>query len=398
MSDAIGILVLNAGSSSLKFSLIQWPHEQEIFKGLAERLGEAESTLRLQAPEILSLPLPSGATHEGALQALQLVLERYTGQFSLAAIAHRVVHGGEHFKTTARLSADMLQTLEKLSHLAPLHNPANLAGIRAATTAWPGLPQYAVFDTAFHQGMPASAYLYALPQELYREHGIRRYGFHGTSHAYVSARLRELLPGSASHRLITAHLGNGCSMAAILDGRSVDTSMGMTPLEGLVMGTRSGDLDPGVLLFLLEQCQYSPAQLNQLLNKKAGLLGISGLSNDVRSLLQAKAEGHAGARLALDIFTYRAAKAAAVLAVPLGGLDALVFTGGIGENAAPIRQQIVAQLGFLGLQLDPQRNAALQGAEGCISTPGGPSVWVIPTQEERMMAREAYSCMKAEHP
>lgn len=388
-------LVLNAGSSSLKFCLLSLPDETEQLKGLAERLGEAESCLKLTLPEPCELPLPAHAGHAEALQALQAYLEHTSLSQDLSAIAHRVVHGGEDFKQTTRLTPELQVRIRDLIPLAPLHNPANLAGVEAAIQAWPDLPQYAVFDTAFHQSMPQHAYLYALPQDLYREQGIRRYGFHGTSHAYISSRLRALQPDK-SRRILSAHLGNGCSMAAILDGQSVDTSMGMTPLEGLVMGTRSGDLDPGVLLFLLEQLKYSAADLNRLLNKQSGLLGLSGFSNDVRSLDLARQQGNEQAQLALEIFAYRAAKAAAALMVALGGLDILAFTGGIGENAAWLRQRIVAHLNYLGLQIDPDLNAACRSQELCLSPACEPAVWVIPTQEERMIAREAYAQMKVE--
>lgn len=395
MHEPTLILVLNAGSSSLKFSLLEMPAETEILKGLAERLGEPQSRFQVKFPEKKELELPAQAHLPEALAALKTLLTRQHLSPRISAIAHRVVHGGERFKNTTRLNPEVLAVLKDLIPLAPLHNPANIQGIEAALAEWPDLPQYGVFDTAFHQTMPKVAYRYALPTELYRKDAIRRYGFHGTSHHFVSARLKALHPQGAE-RVITAHLGNGCSMAAILAGKSVDTSMGMTPLEGLVMGTRSGDLDPGVVLFLLEQKGMSPAQVNRLLNKESGLLGLSGLSNDVRSLDQARQEGHTGAALALEVFAYRAAKAAAALCVSLGGLDSLAFTGGIGENAAWVRERIVAHLGFLGLVLDPEKNSFCQGQEARISLHEHPAVWVIPTQEERMIARESYDRMKAE--
>lgn len=390
------ILVLNAGSSSLKFSLLEMPHETEILKGMAERLGETQSRFMVHYPELKELELPPTAHVSDALVALKALLSRQHLSPRIGAIAHRVVHGGERFKNTTHLNGEVLDVLKSLIPLAPLHNPANIQGIEAALAEWPDLPQYGVFDTAFHQTMPKLAYRYALPTALYTEDGIRRYGFHGTSHQFVSGRLRQLSP-QTGERVITAHLGNGCSMAAILNGKSVDTSMGMTPLEGLVMGSRCGDLDPGVLLYLLTQKGLSPNAVNRLLNKESGLLGLSGLSNDVRSLDRARQEGHTGAALALEIFAYRAAKAAAALCVSLGGLDSLVFTGGIGENAAWVRERIVAHLGFLGLVLDPELNQGCMGHEARISLHEHPAIWVIPTQEERMIARESFEKMKAEN-
>jgi acetate kinase len=396
MQESTLILVLNAGSSSLKFSLLALPQEHEILKGIAERLGETQSSFWVHFPEKKELELPPSAHLPEALSALKALLSRQNLSPRIAAIAHRVVHGGERFKNTTHLNGKVLDVLKSLIPLAPLHNPANIQGIEAALNEWPDLPQYAVFDTAFHQSMPKVAYRYALPSSLYTEDGIRRYGFHGSSHQFVSARLKTLDP-HAAERVITAHLGNGCSMAAILNGKSVDTSMGMTPLEGLVMGTRCGDLDPGVVLYLLSQKGLSTKALNRLLNKESGLLGLSGLSNDVRSLDRARQEGHTGAALALEIFAYRAAKAAAALCVGLGGLDCLVFTGGIGENSAWVRERIVAHLGFLGLLLDPELNFGCQGQEARISLHEQPAVWVIPTQEERMIARESFEKMKAEN-
>ena len=310
---------------------------------------------------------------------------------SLLAVGHRVVHGGEDFAESVLLSGEVLQAIRDVAHLAPLHNPANITGIEAALTAFPALPQAAVFDTAFHQTMPAHAYLYALPRSLYEDHGIRRYGMHGTSHQYVAGQAAELLGRELEHsNLITAHLGNGASVAAILGGRSVDTSMGLTPLEGLIMGTRTGDLDPSISHYLVTQLDYSLEQVEELFNTQSGLLGISELSNDVRSLEEAAAEGHAGAALALDMFCYRLAKYVGAYTAVLGRVDALVLTGGVGENSAGVRSGLIQRLGGLGYELDPRANLAMRfGQEGLISTPGSATTLVVPTNEEWVIARDA---------
>jgi acetate kinase len=380
------ILVLNAGSSSLKFVVLELTSEIEIVKGLAERLGEPEAILQCHLNTKMRLELPARAGIHQALSCVGAYLNTLQLGSELMGIGHRVVHGGEHFQETTALTPAVLKQLKDISCLAPLHNPANIAGIEAALHNWPDLPHFAVFDTAFHQTMPEVAYRYALPEIYYTQKDIRRYGFHGASHSYVASRVRDLLGEKACRRVISAHLGNGCSLAAIKNGKSVDTSMGFTPLEGLVMGTRCGDLDPGVLLYLLQEQQMSPKDLNHLLNKESGLLGLSGLSNDFRSLIQAREAGHAGAALALDVFTYRAAKGIAALCMPLGGLDTLVFTGGIGENASWARQRILEHLAYLGLDCDPIKNENCK--EGPISHSESPSAWVIPTREELMIARQ----------
>lgn len=396
------ILVLNAGSSSLKFALYQLaeqqpgseqPELQLAFSGLAERLGSPEAQLRLQAakgePQQQALPQ---AQHSEALAAILRSLNAQ-GCDALLAVGHRVVHGGERFQASCRITPEVTQQIAALCQLAPLHNPANLSVIQAMQALHPDLPQVAVFDTAFHHSLPAYASAYALPATLYQQHGIRRYGFHGSSHRYVSQAARAHL-GPAQSRLVTAHLGNGCSVCAVKDGLSLDTSMGLTPLEGLVMGSRSGDLDPGILLYLQEQLGYSLAELRQLLNQQAGLKGLSGLSNDCRELLAARAEGHAGADLALNVFCYRVAKYIAAYLVPLGGLDALVFTGGIGENAPELRAQILHWLRPLGFELDPEANQRLTaGQTGQISVSEQPRALVIPTDEEKMIALDTLALL-----
>ena len=304
-------------------------------------------------------------------------------------MGHRVVHGGERFTRAARLDDDVVAAIEATSALAPLHNPANLQGIAATRTLFPALPQVAVFDTAFHQSLPPRAYRYALPEALYRDHAIRRYGFHGTSHAYISARADALAgrPGG----WLTAHLGNGCSTAAVWEGQSLDTSMGLTPLEGLAMGTRSGDVDPGLHAHLARQLGWSLEEIDRVLNRESGLLGLSGHSNDMRELEAAADEGHAGAALAVEVFCYRIAKSLAALSCALPRLDGIVFTGGIGENSPRVRENVVALLPHFGLALDAEANReTIRGREGRIDalTPNRPALWVIPTDEEGRIADE----------
>jgi acetate kinase len=314
----------------------------------------------------------------------------------IKAIGHRVVHAGERFNGSVLLTPEVLKALQDFCELAPLHNPANLAGIHAAAELCPNVPQVGCFDTAFHTTLPEAAYLYALPYELYEKYRVRRYGFHGASHRYVARRAAELL---GKHKyavnLITCHLGNGCSMAAVKAGRSVDTTMGLTPLEGLVMGTRCGDIDPATLLYLAGKPEFSTVEeLNDLLNRRSGLLGISGLSNDVRTLLDAAQAGHRRAALALEIFAYRTRKYIGAYAAILPPLDAVVFTGGIGENAAPVRAQVMSGLeANLGIKLDAQLNAAAVDGKGQADIAAADSrvrVLVVPTDEERAIAADTY--------
>jgi acetate kinase len=315
----------------------------------------------------------------------------------IEAVGHRMVHGGEHFKSSVLIDDVVVRAIEECIDIAPLHNPPNLKGYRAARELLRDAPQVAVFDTAFHQTMEPTAFLYGLPYVLYERHGIRRYGFHGTSHRFVSRRAAELLGRveDPASRVITCHLGNGCSMAAIRGGRSVDTSMGFTPLEGLVMGSRSGDLDPAILLHVMAKEELGASELNALLNKHSGLLGVSGLSNDMRKLLEAEAAGNERARLAVDLFCYRLRKYIGAYVAVLGGLDALVFTGGIGENAAPIRARSTAGLAALGIAVDAERNAAARGREGEISPAGAACrVFAIPTNEELLIARDTFRIVR----
>lgn len=384
------LLVLNCGSSSVKFALLDPQTGARPLSGLAERLGSPEASLRLDVSGARQThPLPGGSSAE-ALEVLLSELERLGLRSSVQAVGHRVVHGGERFSAPARITPEVLTAIEACVPLAPLHNPANLAGIAAAQAALPGVPQVAVFDTAFHQSMPAVAYRYAVPEAWYTQYGVRRYGFHGTSHAYVAAEAaRQLGRDPAGLRLVTAHLGNGCSLCAVQDGRSADTSMGLTPLEGLVMGTRSGDVDPGLPDYLARQAGLSLEQITAALNRESGLTGLSGLGGDLRALEAAADEGHAGAQLAIAVFVQRLAKGVASMAAAMNGLDGLVFTGGIGENSARVRAATLRRLGWLGFQLDEAANErAVRGGQGQITSGPLPAL-VIATDEELSIARQS---------
>jgi acetate kinase len=389
------VLVINCGSSSIKLALLEPKSGETPWHALAERLGTSDARLVVtgkdakgakdQKPRTIAL---SGAGHEAALDAALKELP----EVPLAAVGHRVVHGGEAFTESVVLDDATIKAIDAVSDLAPLHNPANLIGIRAALKRLPELGQVAVFDTAFHHSLAPRAYTYAVPYELYEKHKVRKYGFHGTSHRYVSERAAELLGRPlAALNLVTAHLGNGASAAAIRGGKSVDTTMGLTPLEGLVMGTRSGDVDPNLHQFLVEHAGMTLEQVTDMLNKQSGLLGLSGASNDMRNLLQLEAAGNPRAKLAIDVFCYRLAKAVLGLCAALPSLDALVFTGGIGENAAPVRSRAVESLAVLGLRLDPERNQQHgRKTGGIVSDASSPiSVMVVPTNEELVIAREA---------
>jgi acetate kinase len=386
------VFVLNCGSSSLKFALVDSNTEQQILSGLADSLGSDSPIIKIKYNgNKETINLAAGAMHQSAIDTLVAKLKDYSLDERIVAIGHRVVHGGEKFKTSALINAEIINEIEQVSQLAPLHNPANIVGINAATLAFPNLPQVAVFDTAYHQTIPAHAYLYALPYELYKKNGIRRYGFHGTSHFYICQQAAKMLNKPVDQtNIICAHLGNGASVTAIANGKSVDTSMGLTPLEGLVMGTRCGDIDPAINNYLISQLNYDQAQVTELFNKKSGLLGISELSNDCRLIEEAAAQGHEGAQLALDIFCYRLAKYIASYTVPLGELDAVVFTGGIGENSDVIRANVLSLLKIFGFTLDHQANLdARFGNAGFINGPTGPKAIVIPTDEELVIAQDA---------
>ncbi len=395
------VLVLNSGSSSVKFALLAPDTGERVLDGLAEKVGTPEAVLRIRRSaggDAVEEPLP-----EGSYQAvISRVLDQLVGAGArdagladagrrpLIGAGHRVVHGGDRFSASVLVDDEVLAAIRSFAHLAPLQNPANLAGIEAVTAVRPGLPQAAVFDTAFHQTMPARAFRYAVPEEWYRRHGVRRYGFHGTSHRFVSEKAAALLKKQTGElRLVTAHLGNGCSAAAIRDGVSVDTTMGLTPLEGLVMGTRSGDIDPGVFGYLAERTGQSAGELTQVLNTQSGLQGLSGVGNDMRTVEAAAARGNERAQLALEVFVHRLAKAIAGLVTSLERLDALVFTGGIGENSPVVRGLVLRHLGFLGLTEDPEANAGHgRSTGGRISRPGPVQALVVPTDEELMIARD----------
>jgi acetate kinase len=409
----MNILVLNCGSSSVKFQLIATDLEQiaqnddrRLARGTVERVGgEAIITLQAEGLEAQRSTAPLRDTRS----AVELIIrwacsessgiESVKGVADIHAIGHRVVHGGERFTHSVLITDEVLRGIEDCIDLAPLHNPANIKGILAAREVFGvGLPQAAVFDTAFHQTLPDHAYLYALPYQLYRRHRIRRYGFHGTSHRYVAYRYRQLLniPRDRTN-VITLHLGNGCSAAAIRAGDSIDTSMGLTPLEGLVMGTRSGDLDPAIIDFISAKEGLSAQEVETLLNKQSGLIGISGLTNDMRELLaEAREHEDRRARLAVGIFCYRARKYIGAYLAAMNGADAIVFTGGIGENSAEVRALICDGLQWLGLELDEERNNAhTNGREGRISRDESRlAAYVIPTDEELLIARDTVRCVR----
>ena len=392
--SARNILVINCGSSSIKFALVNEAQETFILSGLAERLGSPEAVLHWRLGEHKdSLALP-GADHRQALSHLLPIVQQAAAG-ALHGIGHRVVHGGEHFSGASRLDASSLHSIRQIAPLAPLHNPANLQGIEAAMKLFPDLIQVAVFDTAFHQTLPEHAFRYAVPQALYAEHGVRRYGFHGTSHRYVSQKAAQMsgLAVEASSWLV-AHLGNGSSTCAVENGLSRDTSMGLTPLEGLVMGTRSGDVDPNLHSHLARTLGWSLEQIDAMLNHDSGLLGLSGLSNDMRTLELAREQGHPGATLAIEVFCYRLAKSLAAMSCALQRLDGVVFTGGIGETSALIRRKTLDHLGLLGLKLDEQANArCIRGIAGAIHAPDHPRVLVVPTNEERQIALDTLALL-----
>ena len=385
---ARNILVINCGSSSLKFALVNESQATFPFQGLAERLGSPEAVVQWQIGDGAkeTRQIPNGA-HREALEAILPLAQDVAGG-KLDGIGHRVVHGGEDFTASCLIDDTVLEGIRANAQLAPLHNPANLVGIEAAMALFPGLPQVVVFDTAFHQAMPDYAYRYAVPEFLYKEHGVRRYGFHGTSHRYVSQRAAEMLqlPVDDSAWLV-AHLGNGCSTCAVVNGESRDTSMGLTPLEGLVMGTRSGDVDPALHIHLTRTLGWTIEQVDNMLTRESGLKGLSGLSNDMRTLHDALESGHAGATLAFEVFCYRLAKSLAAMACALPQVNGLVFTGGIGENSAAVRARTIEHLKVFNFAIDPEANArCTRGVAGQIQAEGSPRILVVPTNEERQIA------------
>ncbi|BCV28604.1 MULTISPECIES: acetate kinase [Shewanella] len=393
------VLVLNCGSSSLKFAVMDALTGDDQISGLAECFGLENSRIKWKH---------NGEKHEAALgaftahrEAVEFIVNQILAPLpelasQILAVGHRIVHGGEKFTRSVIIDDQVIKGIEDCASLAPLHNPAHLIGIRAAMASFPSLPQVAVFDTAFHQSMPEHAFVYALPYKLYREHGIRRYGMHGTSHLFVSREAAKVLGKElADTNVICAHLGNGASVTAVKGGKSMDTSMGLTPLEGLVMGTRCGDIDPSIIYHLVHQLGYTLEEVNNLLNKQSGLLGISELTNDCRGIEEGYAEGHKGATLALEIFCYRLAKYIASYTVPLGRLDAVVFTGGIGENSDIIRKKVLELLSIFNFQVDDERNLAARfGNGGIITKDEGTLAMVIPTNEEWVIAEDAISLIE----
>jgi acetate kinase len=387
------VLVINCGSSSLKFSLIEPTTGQTELTGLAECLHTADACITFKRQgEKHKQALSQSQDHQDAIDTLVGHIHNLNLSEAIYCIGHRFVHGGEEYSDPVVINDEVYQTVKRLSKLAPLHNPANLVGYDAAKKAFPELKQVAIFDTAFHQSIPEKAFLYGLPYQLYKEQGIRRYGFHGSSHYFVSRRAAELLNIDINQcSVISAHLGNGCSVAAIENGKSSDTSMGLTPLEGLIMGTRCGDVDPGLVFHLTEQLNYSLSDVNKLFNKESGLLGLSELSNDCRTIEEAIEQGNEQAALALEVFCYRIARYIGSLTAAVSHLDALIFTGGIGENSDIVREKVLANLGLFDFNLDSKRNLEMRfGKEGQITSDNGRKCLVIPTNEEWVIAQQSY--------
>jgi len=395
------VLVVNCGSSSLKYQLIDMVDESVMAKGLVERIGIEGSILTHEATgkekKVIEEPMKD---HKKALElVLEAVVNKEYGAIEsmdeIEAVGHRVVHAGEKFSDSVVINNEVIAALEECIELAPLHNPPNLIGIRACMELMPGVKMVGVFDTAFHQSMPASSYIYALPYEYYEKYGVRKYGFHGTSHKYVAQRTASMLGKDLdSLKIITCHLGNGASITAIDKGKSVDTSMGFTPLEGLVMGTRSGDLDPAIITFIMEKENLSVDEMNNLLNKKSGVLGISGISSDFRDIESSAKQGNERAQLALDKFNVRVKKYIAACAAVMGGVDAIVFTAGLGENSISARELICGGFEFMGMELDKEKNN-VRGKETVVSTDSSKvKILVIPTNEELMIARDTLELLK----
>ena len=397
------VLVINCGSSSLKYQLIDSQSEEVLAKGLCERIGiEGSSVTHQKAGE--------GKKTEAVLMkdhtdAVKVVIEKLTDPAEgviaslkeIDAVGHRIVHGGEKFKGSVVIDDSVLEAIAECNDLAPLHNPANLIGIRSCQRVMPGVPMVAVFDTAFHKTMPGKAYLYGLPYEYYEKYKVRRYGFHGTSHDFVSKRVGELLGKDRKDlKIIVCHLGNGASVSAVDHGKSVDTSMGLTPLEGLMMGTRSGDMDPAIVGFIAEKENLTAAEVINICNKNSGVLGLSGISSDFRDLVEAAAAGNDHAQTTLEAYAYRVGKYIGAYAAAMNGVDAIVFTAGIGENNAQVRALISQYTGFLGCEIDLEKNKAAVGVEAVISTPESKvTALVVPTNEELAIARETVRLVNA---
>lgn len=394
------VLVLNCGSSSIKYQLINMENGADVLaKGLVERVGSEQAELTHQASGKDKIKAVKAAKDHQV--GINWVLEHLTSpEFGviknveeISAVGHRVAHGGEQFKTSVLVTPEVMVDLEKITPLAPLHNPANLKGITSMQALLPKVPQVAVFDTSFHQTMPDYSYTYAIPYEYYQDYKIRRYGFHGTSHKFVAKKAAELVGMDVNKiNIISCHLGNGASIAAIQNGRSIDTSMGFTPVEGLVMGTRAGDLDLGAALFIMEKENLNIQQANDVFNKKSGLQGVSGISSDMRDLEKAATEGNKRAQLALDMFVYRVKKYIGAYAAAMSGVDVILFTGGIGENACNVREAVCESFGFLGLEFDAQANKGVRGQDKVMSTPNSKvKAVVVTTDEEMVIATDTFN-------
>ena len=390
----MNVLVLNCGSSSVKYKLFQMPEGKVLAQGGVEKLGLADSFLKFKLPSGEKVTLEKDMPEHTV--AIDFILKTITGSeygcikslSEIDAVGHRLVHGGDKFSESVVITDAVVESVKQCIDLAPLHNPSTLKGVAAVTELIPGVPQVGVFDTAFPQTMPQRAFMYALPYEYYEKYGVRRYGFHGTSHRFVSKRACEFLGIDYNKaRIITAHIGNGASMCAIKDGKCIDTSMGLTPTEGLMMGTRVGDVDPGALVFIGEKEGLSMAQLSEVINKKSGVLGVSGVSSDMREIEDAIAQGNERAKLALEMYDYRIKKYVGAFTAAMGGLDVLIFTGGVGENQTTTREYVCRDMEYMGVKIDNELNAKTRGEEVLLSTPESKvKVVVIPTDEELMIA------------
>lgn len=400
------ILVLNCGSSSVKYKLIETANNDTLAEGGVERIGLEDGFLKFKRTDGSKETVSLGhVDHNGAVSAiLNNLTDEKEGCIKsydeIDAVGHRVVHGGEKFNKSVLIDDDVKAMIKECYDIAPLHNPANMTGIEAITALMPNVPQVGVFDTAFHQTMPAKSYMYALPYKYYAEDGVRRYGFHGTSHRYVSQRVCEFLGVDIKEqKIITCHVGNGGSITAVLNGKSVDTSMGLTPTEGLMMGTRVGDIDPGALTYLMAKHNLTPAQMQNIINKESGVAGVSEISSDMREIEAADIAGVERAQLALAMYEQRIIKYIGAYAAEMGGVDIIVFTGGVGENQTGVRENVCAPLGFMGVELDNELNAKIRGTETVISTPASKvKVVVIPTDEELMIARDTEAIVNGRQP
>ena len=396
------VLVLNCGSSSIKYALYNMDDKSVMTSGGAERVGLDEAFVKVKMPDGTKKKVMHDIPEhtEGVKFIFSLLTDPEIGVIKsldeIDAVGHRMVHGGEKFNKSVVLNDEVLKTFEACIDLAPLHNPANLKGVKAVSELMPGLPQVGVFDTAFHQTMPAHSYLYAIPYDLYEKYGVRRYGFHGTSHRYVSQRVCEFLGVDYNtKRIITCHIGNGGSVAAVENGKCVDTSMGLTPLEGLMMGTRSGDIDGGAITFLEKKLGLDADGMSNLLNKKSGVLGITGISSDMREIDDAIAAGNERAKLALDMYNYRIKKYVGAYAAAMGGCDIIVFTAGVGENQSEMREAVCENMEYMGVKIDKEKNKGIRGVEAVISAPDSKvTVCVIPTDEELMIATDTMNLLK----